>query len=457
MALNRQLRTLFCTTTLLKVILAFTVVVLSSLASLTFASETNKKQDLYQILGVSRTATTREIKQAYRRKALDTHPDKNKDLPPEDAAEAFRQVVHAFEILSDDASRKLYDRTGSADQTQQAQQRQQAQWTNQGTQWTFRWSSGSWHHQQRPKLKDRFDVKEAQSRILHIVSLEQLETVIVNEDDETLERNLVICFCPVPLEKHVMDEMVYPWPFAAMSLQGIWWEDLLQTTMVRFHRSNDSTKFFGIPPGDQMDEPIFIFGKRGNKFNDPETWSRRLQTRNREVFDPWMWRQLQVEIEFVNEHDHPVEVFWINDRRGTAKMTIPSGHSQTHTTMLAHEWWVRDARTDARPDSPGRYNLLDTTILKKWKIVSDKKYRYKVPLRKCFDLSGHCAYWQLTKQCEQNPNFMAEVCPLSCNLCESDYREEDDEEEEGTTQQPKETNQSSDNQEEQASSDKDEL
>lgn len=109
-------------------------------------------------------------------------------------------------------------------------------------------------------------------------------------------------------------------------------------------------------------------------------------------------------------------------------MTIPAGYSQTHTTMLAHEWWVRDARTDTRLDSPGRWKLLDTTILRKWKIVSDTKQRYVIPLRKCFDLSGHCAYWRQTRQCTQNPSFMAEVCPLTCRICESDYREEEEDE-----------------------------
>eukprot|EP00986_Skeletonema_menzelii_P018643 scaffold26671_cov127-Skeletonema_menzelii.AAC.4 len=48
---------------------------------------------------------------SYRRKARDTHPDKRgKDVSAEEAAEAFRQVVHAFEILSDDNSRRRYDR-----------------------------------------------------------------------------------------------------------------------------------------------------------------------------------------------------------------------------------------------------------------------------------------------------------------------------------------------------------
>jgi ShK domain-like len=133
-------------------------------------------------------------------------------------------------------------------------------------------------------------------------------------------------------------------------------------------------------------------------------------------------------------------------------MTIPPGHSQTHTTMLAHEWWVRDARTDARPDSPGRYKISSGSILKKWKVVSDRKRRYRIPLRKCYDLSGHCEFWRQTRQCTQNPNFMAEVCPLTCKLCESDYREdeeEDDDDEEEST--------SSESQEEQINSGNDEL
>jgi hypothetical protein len=128
-------------------------------------------------------------------------------------------------------------------------------------------------------------------------------------------------------------------------------------------------------------------------------------------------------------------VLWISERTGTIKMTIPPHSFQTHTTMLAHEWWVRDARTDARPDSPGRHKLLDTTILKKWKIVSDTKRQYKIPLRKCFDLSGHCEYWRQTRQCDRNPKFMAETCPLTCKLCESDYREDDDDDSNEKTSQ----------------------
>lgn len=268
-----------------------------------------EETDLYKLLGVSRSATTQQIKKAYRKKALDTHPDKNKDVPAEEAAAAFQKVVHAFEILSDASSRKRYDRTGRSDDPGRGNSGGHQQG---GFQWQFRWNSNNFNQRQRrpkPKLKDRFDVKKAQSRILHIVSLGQLEVIITaSEFDEelVLERNILICFYTPPHETHVMDEMVYPWPFAAMSPQGIWWEDMLQTTVVRYHRSNELTEFFGVPKGEDLDEPLFLFGKRGQKFNDMDSWER-LSTNERAVFDSWVWQCLEVPITFVNKHNHPVE------------------------------------------------------------------------------------------------------------------------------------------------------
>lgn len=257
-----------------------------------------EKTDLYKLLGVARSATTQEIKKAYRRKALDTHPDKNKDVPAEEAAAAFHKVVQAFEILSDASSRKRYDRTGRTDDPGGMG----GGGGHQQQQWNFRWNTQQ--RRAKPKLKDRPDAKQAQSRILHIVSLEQLEVIIT--DGLVLERNLLICFYTPPLETHVMEEMVYPWPFAGMSSHGIWWEDFLQTTVVRFHRSNALTEFFGVPKGDNLDKPLFLFGKRGQTFRDQGAWNR-LSTDNRQVFDTWVWHQLQVDVDFINEHDHTVE------------------------------------------------------------------------------------------------------------------------------------------------------
>ena len=70
------------------------------------------KRDLYEVLGISKTADEKAIKKAYRKLAKKYHPDMN---PGDKTAEQkFKEVTDAYNILSDPEKRKLYDQYGHA-------------------------------------------------------------------------------------------------------------------------------------------------------------------------------------------------------------------------------------------------------------------------------------------------------------------------------------------------------
>ncbi len=68
--------------------------------------------DYYDVLGVDSDASQDEIKKAYRKKAMQYHPDRNPDDP--EAEQKFKQASEAYDVLSDPQTRKRYDRYGEA-------------------------------------------------------------------------------------------------------------------------------------------------------------------------------------------------------------------------------------------------------------------------------------------------------------------------------------------------------
>lgn len=70
------------------------------------------KRDYYEILGVQKNASSDEIKKAYRKKAIQFHPDKNPG--DKEAEEKFKEAAEAYEVLSDNQKRQRYDQYGHA-------------------------------------------------------------------------------------------------------------------------------------------------------------------------------------------------------------------------------------------------------------------------------------------------------------------------------------------------------
>jgi DnaJ-class molecular chaperone len=69
------------------------------------------EKDYYQLLGVAKTASADEIKKAYRKLALEYHPDRNKS---KEAEEKFKEINRAYEVLGDPQKKQQYDQFGSS-------------------------------------------------------------------------------------------------------------------------------------------------------------------------------------------------------------------------------------------------------------------------------------------------------------------------------------------------------
>ena len=68
------------------------------------------KKDFYEVLGVSKNASDAELKSAYRKLALQWHPDRNKAA---NANEKFKEINEAYSVLSDKQKRATYDQFGA--------------------------------------------------------------------------------------------------------------------------------------------------------------------------------------------------------------------------------------------------------------------------------------------------------------------------------------------------------
>src|SRR5689334_9371100 len=71
------------------------------------------KTDYYDILGVSKSASADDIKKAYRKQALEWHPDRHKDNK-EAAEKRFKEINEAYQVLSNPQKKSSYDQFGSA-------------------------------------------------------------------------------------------------------------------------------------------------------------------------------------------------------------------------------------------------------------------------------------------------------------------------------------------------------
>ena len=185
--------------------------------------------ELYRRLGLEKTATSAEIRRAYHAQARQTHPDKVEGDKAA-AAEKFKRLAEAYEVLTDKKLRVEYDRTGKVpDDRAKAAANQQST----GEEEEFGYGGarpapsapqGQWGGR-RHESYDAFEVRLAQGRARRARSLAQLRKHLHAPNGTALRYGLV-GFYRAGDEAALKDRLKFPYPFAGWSLgregSGFW-------------------------------------------------------------------------------------------------------------------------------------------------------------------------------------------------------------------------------------------
>ena len=311
---------------------------------------------LYTLLGVSREASNGEIKRAYRNKARDTHPDKQRGVDPEIAAIAFREIVEAYETLSDETSRKYYDMTGQTmSESKQKQTGQQHQQHRHDWNWGFNFNSagrrGKKQHRYLFDPSRRVHIRDAQTRVIKIRSLYQLKSIIVGDDDDSnkTERYTIIAFrdSSAGCSDTLNDEILFPWPFAGYNYEnsgGMWWDEIVLTGTVDSSIDDVSTtkllEFFGVERRQDICCTI-VFIPRGTPLDELQRSEKLINPKTAEEFMSFIWPKLKMNVYFKNLTPYTIHFWWIDGHLGTQQPNIAPGEVFAMKTFISHTFFFR--------------------------------------------------------------------------------------------------------------------
>lgn len=381
-------------------------------------------KDLYAILGVSKSANQSEIKSAYRRKARETHPDKNREKNAEDANEQFREIVYAFEVLSDHEARRNYDENGGVSKSRRDghPQRNQQPW--------FTWNHFNFGHQRyvHPHLLNPFlrqQILSSQSRVLRIHSLHHLKSLLTSEGDE-LERYFLLAFVSASAEcLHRLNNVIlFPWPFAGYSSwdhsETMFWDEIMQVGVINVTPDDPASirvaSYFSVDVSRRCPAIVLLNRKQNvNHIND----SKVHYLQSSEEFHKLVWPSLKVKITFINRSLWPLNFWWLDGNIGNKLGVLEIGEQYSTDTYLSHTFIFRPTLVE------GNSLTNESSLLWYAAKLSDDLSTVEV-LPRCFDASGECKRWAQEGFCDtrqksfyvlQNPDFAPYVqinCPVSC-------------------------------------------
>jgi hypothetical protein len=341
-------------------------------------------KDLYALLGVQKSSTLSEIKKAYRHQAKLTHPDKNPNRNLEEISSQFLEISEAYEILSDDSSRRRYDQTGKTPKEIQDERERQR-----NPRWRH-WKDPSRESDSssRPQRVNRLyyqlqrEVKVCQQLVLSINGYSHLMNLVRDEsetDSESerlrptslLERYILIAIYNSSVlsscSQRLLYEVMYPWPFSGFTRttdQTMHWDEILLTLQLDIDQQ--STRGEGEGEGEQTEDEIkkflshFQVTLREVNENCPlilflprhqttelllySVWKPSSGDQEQVMeFHEWVWGMLKMRVKIVNKTPWVVHHWWLHGTRGKKLDDIAVGQTYELQTFISHTFIYRSS------------------------------------------------------------------------------------------------------------------
>uniref|UniRef100_A0A7S4AB29 J domain-containing protein n=1 Tax=Pseudo-nitzschia australis TaxID=44445 RepID=A0A7S4AB29_9STRA len=378
------------------------------------------------------------IKKAFREKALDAHPDKNRGVDPEKANEQFIRVKKAWDLLSDQNKKRQYDdhirhhhndvpRTPTKERLErQARMRRKAD---------------DEARMKREAEERKTGAKIAQRDILKLSTLEQLQGMsdLFDKESQTFKKFFLCVFvADKKVESMADNDILFPYPYGHNGRDSFDWTEIMQTVKVRYNKATPLTRLFRAPIRSSP-KPYIVFAKKGARLDRAEfeiyngKYYKNNPGKNSAEFEQWVMSRLKTTISVINRYGAGGPILKVFFDHGemlkSAGRTIPPGFQLDIPAFLSNRMIVVDGNTD---NFMGNKGLLENVLhgnkrlINRIKmdtfVVNEDKQRFEVgagygSTSICYDLSTQCQEWVEANYCDSNSNIFHNMCAKSCGVC----------------------------------------
>ena len=344
--------------------------------------------------------------------------DKN---PSSTAADEFRTVTEAFDVLGNPIERKQYDNKLRNEEQRQRQQRQQEIKRKQ-------------QQDRERKEKERkhqnmiHKARKGQGRMIQISTYEEFEKTMLDSSKRVYNTHCLLMFVGNRgAEKKAEDELYFPYPFTGEDNHNPY-KSILKVAKIRFNQETELTRLFGAHLTSK--HPHIIFGRKGDAVNKFQT----LRTTNNahDAFKKWVQSLLVIPTSIGNRHSLPVVLYIMRNGRVIHDDDVLNPNYQRTLSLHAGDHiYAYDQRLDTYMGSRTQQYIDKLTLSKaKGALLLDEivtatssAKTYTIYASQCYDLSTQCQTLTHTsrgmknRNCDVNAEFYHNICPATCGVC----------------------------------------